>query len=187
MPQHCCIRTLRAHLDLSPCAKRHVPAKKCCFLTLKPQLDLSPCARRPVHATTLLRSHAVSTLGSHSVRRETCSFEKTAAFCREHTWISLRAQKDMFHRKDCCDLAAPPQIDELYLRTPDLPSSAHTPLMLSGTRDPKPQSPRLCFTDCRPHKRIRCWGITPESYTYACPSTRTHEHARTSAYMASSN
>ena len=41
-----------------------------------------------------------------------------------------------------------------------LQSSAHTSLTLSGTRDPKPRSLRLCFTDCRPHKRIRCWGIT---------------------------
>ena len=40
-----------------------------------------------------------------------------------------------------------------------LQSSAHTSLTLSGPRDPKPQSARLCFTDCRPHKRIRRWGI----------------------------
>ena len=39
-----------------------------------------------------------------------------------------------------------------------LQSSAHTSLTLSGTRDPKPRSPRPCFADCRPHKRIRCWG-----------------------------
>ena len=141
MRQDCCARTPEAHLDLSPCANRHVPAKRllrshaastlgslsvrkqtcscdntaafarcehtwispraqrhmfrrkdCCFLTPGAHLHLSPCARRPVHATTLLRSHAVSTLGSLSVRKDTCSSEKTAAFSRrEHTWISLRA------------------------------------------------------------------------------------------------
>ena len=138
----CCVRTLWAHLDLSPCAKKHVPAKRlprshaarivgslsvrkqehmfmrqtaafarcghtwislraqrnmflrkdCRVLTPRAHLDLSPCGR-PVHATTLLRSYAVGTFGSHSVRKEACSGEKTAAFSRrEHTWISLRAQ-----------------------------------------------------------------------------------------------
>ena len=127
----CCVLAPRAHLDLSPCANRHVHArshrcehtwislraqkdmfrrKACRVLTPGARLDLSPCARRPVHATTLLRSHAVSTLGSHSVRKETCSGKATAAFSRcEHTWISLCSQRDMFHRKDCCDLARPPR------------------------------------------------------------------------------
>ena len=41
------------------------------------------------------------TRGSLSVRKETCFGKKTAAFSRrEHTWISLHAQRDMFHRKD---------------------------------------------------------------------------------------
>ena len=76
MRQDCCARTPQAHLALSPCAKRHVPAKR------------------------LLRSHAASKLGSRSVREEKCSSEKTAAFPRcEHTWISLRAQRDMFMRQ----------------------------------------------------------------------------------------
>ena len=74
--------------------------KNCCVLTPGAQLDLSPCARRPVHATTLLRSHAVSTFGSRSVRKETCSGDKIAAVSRgEHSWISHRAQRDMFRRK----------------------------------------------------------------------------------------
>ena len=60
-------------------------------------------AQRDVHATRLLRSHATSTLGSRSVRKETCSGEKTAAFSRrEHTWISFRARTDMFMRQLCC-------------------------------------------------------------------------------------
>ena len=54
----CCVLTPQAHLDLSPCAKRHVPAKR------------------------KLRSHAASTLGSRSVGTETCSIEKTAAISR---------------------------------------------------------------------------------------------------------
>ena len=89
--------------------------KDCCVLTPRAHLDLVPCANRPVHATTVLRSHATSTLGSLSVRKETCSGKTTAAFSRrEHTWISLRAQRDTFHRKDCCDLALSPKIDDLY-------------------------------------------------------------------------
>ena len=79
MRQDCCARTPHAHLDLSQCAKRHVPAK------------------------SLLRSHATSTLGTRSVRKLTCSCANTAAFARcEHTWISLRAQTDMFMRQHCC-------------------------------------------------------------------------------------
>ena len=109
MRQHCYARTPQAHLDLSPCAKRHVPAKR------------------------LLRSHAASTLASLSVRKQTCSCDNTAAFARcehtwtcqrvmfrrkvaafsrrEHTWISLRAQRDMFHRKDCCVPTPPAHLD----------------------------------------------------------------------------
>ena len=134
----------------------------------------------------LLRSHAGSTVGSLSVRKKTCSCDNTAAFARceytwislrsqsgmfcekpaafsrrEHSWIFFRAQRDVFHLKDCRDLALPPKIDDFTCgrQTQFLQSSAHKPLALLGTRDPKPQSPRLCFTDCRPHKRIRCWGI----------------------------
>ena len=36
---------------------------------------------------------------------ERCSCDKTAALAHhKHTWISLRAQRDMFRRKDCCVL-----------------------------------------------------------------------------------
>ena len=77
MRQDCCARTPQAHLDLSPCAQRHVPAKRLLHLTPRAHLDLSPC----VHATTLLHSRAVSTLGSLPTRKLTCSVEKTAAFC----------------------------------------------------------------------------------------------------------
>ena len=45
MRQDCCARTPQAHLDLSACAKRHVPPKR------------------------LLRSHATSTLGSRCPTR----------------------------------------------------------------------------------------------------------------------
>ena len=44
----------------------------------------------------LLHSQAAGTLGSHSVRNEISSCEKTAAISRRrHTWISVRAQRDM--------------------------------------------------------------------------------------------
>ena len=104
--------------------------KNCCVLTPRAHLDLFPCANRPAHATTLLHSHAFSTLGSHSemthvpanklpcsragstlgspsVRKKTCSCDNTAAFAScEHTWISLRAQKNLFRRKDRCVLTS---------------------------------------------------------------------------------
>ena len=47
--------------------------KNCCALTLRAHLDLTLCAMRHLHATRQLRSHAASTRGSFSVRKETCS------------------------------------------------------------------------------------------------------------------
>ena len=130
------------------------------ILTPREHLDVAPCAKRHVRSKRLLRSYAASTLGSLSMRKQENMFmRQTAAFPRrEHTWISLRAKRDMFHRKDCCDLALPPRwmIFTCGRQIQFLQSNAHTSLTLSGTRDPKPQSPRLYFTDCRPHKRICC-------------------------------
>ena len=117
----CCNLTPRAHLDLAPCAEDMFHRKDCCILTLRAYLDLSPCAMKTTcSCDRLLHSRAVSTLISHSVRKETCSGKTTAALSRrEHTWISPRVQRDMFHRNDCCDLALPPEIDDFYLRTPN--------------------------------------------------------------------
>ena len=39
-----CVLALRAHLDLTPCAMRHLHATNCCVLTPQAHLDLSPCA-----------------------------------------------------------------------------------------------------------------------------------------------
>ena len=84
----------------------------CCVLTPRAHLDLAPCANRLVHATNLLHSHAVSTLGCLPVRKETCSGERIAAFSRrEHTWISLRAQRDMFRQSGCCALTPRAHLD----------------------------------------------------------------------------
>ena len=71
---------------------------------------ISIMINKQVHAIKkLLRSRAAGTLGSHSVRNETSSCDKTAAYSRrKHTWISLRAQRDMFLQKDCGVLAPPP-------------------------------------------------------------------------------
>ena len=71
---------------------------------------ISIMINKQVHAIKKLqRSCAAGTLGSHSVRNETSSCDKTAAFSRrKHTWISLRAQRDMFLRKDYGDPAPPP-------------------------------------------------------------------------------
>ena len=110
MRQDCCACTPQAHLDLSPCAKRHVPAKKLLRSHAWSTVGSLSMRKKPVHTTTRLRSHAVTTLGSHSVRKETCSGKTTAAFSRqEHSWISLRAHRNMFHRKDSCDLALTPR------------------------------------------------------------------------------
>ena len=86
-----------------------------CVLTPRAHLDLSPCAsKKTCSCDRLLLSHATSTLGSLSVRKETCSGKTTAAFSRrEHNWISFRTQRDIFQQKHCCDLALPPQIDDL--------------------------------------------------------------------------
>ena len=122
--------SLRAQIDM-------FHRKDCCVLTPRAHLDLSPCAsRNTCSCDRVLRSHATSTLGSLSVRKKTCSGKTTAAFAhRKHTWISLRAQRDMFHRKDCCDLALPPQIHDFYLRTPDPVSTvkrAHVPYAIAN-------------------------------------------------------
>ena len=102
--------------------------KDCCVAMPRAHLDLFPCANGHVHATTLLHSHAVSALGSLSVRKkpssdeniaafsrpstlgslpvrkQRCSCDDTAAFARcEHTWISLRAQaRTHVHATHCC-------------------------------------------------------------------------------------
>ena len=67
--------------------------KSCCVLTLRAHLDLTPCAMRHLHATRLLRSHAASTLGSLSVRKETCSCEKTVAISRRPQYRGLVIQR----------------------------------------------------------------------------------------------
>ena len=77
--------------------------KDCCVLTPRAHLHLSPCANRHVHATTLLHSHAVSTLGCLSERKETCSGEQNCCI------LTLRAHLDLapcanrhVHATDCC-------------------------------------------------------------------------------------
>ena len=87
----------RAHLDLTPCQCDMLMRQDCCILTPQADWDLSRCAQRHVRVKRLLlqklrRSHAAGTLGSHSVRNETCSCDKTAAFSRrKHAWLSLAA------------------------------------------------------------------------------------------------
>ena len=59
-------------------------------MDLKHDQQTSSCDKK------LLRSRSA---GSHSVRNETSSCDKIAAFSRrKHTWISLRAQRNMFLR-----------------------------------------------------------------------------------------
>ena len=43
---------------------------------------------------------------------ERCSCDKTAAFARhKHTWMSLRAQRDMFRQNNCCVLTPRAHLD----------------------------------------------------------------------------
>ena len=116
----CCVLTPRAHLDLAPCANRHVPSKDRCVLTPHAHLDLSPCASKKTRSCDrLLRSHATSTLGWLSVRKETCSGEKVGVLTpRAHLDLAPCA-KIHVPSKNCCDLALHPKIDGFYLRTPD--------------------------------------------------------------------
>ena len=109
----------------------------------------------------LLRSRAAGRLGSHSVRNETSSCDKTAAFSRrKHTWISLRAQRDMFLRKDCGDSAPPPiwMIFNSKARSSFYSSHAGTRPLLSWEPVTRNLVTALLLADCRPLKRIRCWG-----------------------------
>ena len=110
MRQHCCACTPQAHLDLSPCAKRQVPAKRlafsrrehswislraqedlfmrqhCCIRTLSAHLDLTPCAKRHVPAKSF-------------VRKEACSIEKTAAIWRcPSLTLSVTRDRNPGHR-----------------------------------------------------------------------------------------
>ena len=74
-------------------------AKICCVLALRAHLDLTPCAMRHLHATRLLRSHAASTPGSLSVRTETCSCEKIVAISRrpQYRMISNSKARSSFY------------------------------------------------------------------------------------------
>ena len=181
-------RKPQAHLDLSSCATRHVPVKlNCCILTPRAHLDLFPCANRHVHATTLLHSHAVSTLGSLSVRNETCSGEikllhshaastlrslsvrkqtcscdNTSAFARcERTWISLRAQRGMFHRKDCCVLTPRAHLHLAPCAKKHVPPRAHLDLSPCASR-------KTCSCDrlLRSHATITLGSLSVHKETY---------------------
>ena len=95
---------LRTELFVDSCSVRHLG--NCCASTRESPatwISMAHKAQRDVHAARLLRSHATSALGSLSVRQETCSGQKSAAFSRrEHSWIFFRAQTDMFMRQHCC-------------------------------------------------------------------------------------
>ena len=52
--KNCCVLTLRAHLDLTPCAMRHLHATR----LLRSHAAISPCAKRHVPVKRLLRSRA---------------------------------------------------------------------------------------------------------------------------------
>ena len=136
MRQDCCARTPQAHVDLSRCANRHVPVKRLLRSHATSTVGALSVRKTTCSCDRWLRSHATSTLGSLSVRKETCSGKTTVAFSRhEHTWISLPAQGDMFHRKDCCAHTLPHKVDDVYLRTPDPISTvkrAHVPYKIGN-------------------------------------------------------
>ena len=94
--------SLRAQRDM-------LHRKDCCALTPRAHLDLSPCARKKTCSfDRLLRSHATSTLGSLSVRRETCSGEKTAALTlRAHLYLVPCAERHVPSKRLLRSRAAP--------------------------------------------------------------------------------
>ena len=97
MRQDCCARTPHAHLDLSPCAKRHVTGKK----QLRSHASRSVRKQKCLCDNTAEFSRRVQTWISLCARRDMFR-QKTAAFsCREHTGISLRVQTNMFMRQHC--------------------------------------------------------------------------------------
>ena len=62
------------------------------------------CASTPESPATWI---SIPTQGT-----ERCSCDKTAALARhKHTWISFRAQTDMFPQKDCCILTPRAHLD----------------------------------------------------------------------------
>ena len=80
---------LRTKILVDSCSVRH--QGNCCAST------------REIPATWI----STRTQGTH---RRSC--DKTAALARhKHTWISLRAQRDMFRRKDCCVLTPRAHLD----------------------------------------------------------------------------
>ena len=121
---------LRTELFVDSCSVRH--QRNCCAGT---------------------REIPASWTSIRTQRAERCSCDKTAALARhKHTWISLRAQRNMFRQnmcrvltprayldpapcKDCCNLALPPEIDDFYLRTPHPVSTvkrAHVPYAIGN-------------------------------------------------------
>ena len=80
---------LRTELFVDSCSVRH--QVNCCAST------------REIPATWI----SIRTQGTGR-----CSCDKTAALARhKRTWISLRAQRDMFWRKDCCNLTPRAHLD----------------------------------------------------------------------------
>ena len=80
---------LRTQLFVDPCSVRH---------------QSNSCASTPASPATWISMRTKST--------ERCSCDKTAALARhKHTWIALRAQRDMFRQKDCCALTPRAHLD----------------------------------------------------------------------------
>ena len=110
--QHCCVLTPGAHLELSPCARKHVPAKRLLRSHAGSTLGSLSVRKQTCSCDNLLHSNAVSTVGPLSVRKKTCSIEKTAAISR----------------------CPPPEIDDFYLRTDPVSTikRAHVPYAIGN-------------------------------------------------------
>ena len=81
---------------------------------LRTELFVDSCSVRH-HAGQLLREHTRNPrhldLHLHTRHRE-MFMRQTAVFARhKHTWISIRAQRDMFRRNDCCVLTPRAHLD----------------------------------------------------------------------------
>ena len=99
-----CVLTPRARCDFAPCANRHVPAKRPLHSHAVSTLGSLSVRKKTCFGEQLLGSHAANTVGSLSVRKETCSIEKAAAFHVASTlgYRSVRKQKVLFMRQHGC-------------------------------------------------------------------------------------
>ena len=115
--------------------------RDCCARTLQIRLDLSPCAKRYIPAKRFLRAHAASIFRYLSLRKADIlrryHYDIIDVFARwEHIWISFRAQSDIFRRKNGRVLIPGANLDFLpYIIKNHLPAKISYLFMLRSLLD----------------------------------------------------